>query len=95
MKIKITKSTAGIGYGYMEGQELDLSDNKAMDFINRGYACMVTTNTDGLPEDIPGRNALLKAGFKTVTELSGITDFSQYDGISKAVSDKITEYLKH
>jgi hypothetical protein len=93
MKIQFIKSATGIGYGYLEGAEVDCLDAFGKEMIDLGYAKMMTTNPDALPLDLPGRDALLKAGIKTIDEIKAIGDLTEIEGIGKATAEKIGVYI--
>ena len=94
MKIVFVKSACGIGYGYMEGATLDCEEAFGMKMVNLGYAEIVTQSADGLPEDLPGKEAFLEAGITTIDDVKAIGDFTQIKGIGEATAVRITEYLK-
>lgn len=46
-----------------------------------------------LPEDFPGREALLRAGIERLTDLSGLEDFEDVHGIGPVTSEQIEAEL--
>lgn len=96
MKIKFLRGTAGIGFGYMEGQELETSQAQALEFVELGFATIIEANKDGLPLDLPGREALLKADIKEIKDIPAeVGALVEINGIGKATAEKIVEYLRN
>ena len=96
MKIKFIANTGGIGYGYMEHQELVCSDAFGMEMIERGMAIMVAQESVNLPDDFPGRKILIDNGFETIEELTKLTDaesLTEIKGIGKKLAEQIIAYL--
>lgn len=95
MKIKFTRSTCGIGYGYMEGCILDTTKAQALEFVELGFATILEETKEGLPVDIPGRAALIEAGIMEVKDIPlEIEQLVEIDGIGDATANKIIDYLK-
>lgn len=94
MKILFINNTPGIGYGYMAGQTVDCSSALGNEFIELGYARMVEDNADGLPLELPGRDALIEAGIKEVKDIPAeIETLIEIKGIGKTTAEKIVLYL--
>lgn len=94
--IKFIRNTAGIGYGYMEGQEVEFAESLADEFIELGVAVGLK-KTSGLPSDFPGQRVLAENGFTTIEQLRKIGTVEQLidiKGIGKKLAESIVERLK-
>ena len=95
MKIKFIANTGGIGFAYMEGQEIITSDGFGMEMIERGMAVLVSPNSVNLPDDFPGRKILIENGFETLEEVGKIFDIerlTEIRGIGKKLAEQIIAY---
>lgn len=95
MKIKFIANTGGIGFAYMEGQEIITSDGFGMEMIERGMAVLVSQNSVNLPDDFPGRKILIDNGFETLEEVGKIFDIerlTEIRGIGKKLAEQIIAY---
>jgi len=97
MKIKFIQNTGGIGYAYMEGQEVDLQQALAKEMIELNYAVEINNLPEDLPENIPGRKILIDNGIETMAELRKITAPEQLmvlKGIGEKLAEQIIEFVK-
>jgi hypothetical protein len=98
VKIKFIKHPAGFPLAYFPG-EIGLFDPlQAEDLIEAGVGIIIQdedAQSNQLPDDMPGRNELHAAGVTTLSECADISDFSQFKGIGKALSQKINSYLNN
>lgn len=95
--IKFIRNTAGIGYGYMEGQEHEFPEGMADEFIELGVAIGLPKKTTGLAYDFPGQRVLAENGFTSYEELKRIGTVEQLieiKGIGKKLAEAIVERLK-
>ena len=68
-------------------------EKQAKELIEAGVCVPVDADEDNLPDDLPGRNHIKKAGL-SLDELKEVKDFTAIPGIFKAMAQKIVEYLK-
>jgi len=98
MKVKWLQSGIALGYGYFEGDEVNLNDKLAKELIDLKRVEQVgkdiPANNQGLPKDFPCRLELEALGYETAEELSKIKDFEKLKGISEANAKAIKDYLK-
>lgn len=90
--IKFIKNPTFLGLGYAEGMTAQMNENTANELIHDGIAEEIS---EELPQDIPGRDALMRNGY-TDTELLKKLDFEQLyaiQGIGKATAEKIVNYF--
>lgn len=91
-KVKITKPVIGkFGLGYFPEDIATLEEKQAATLIKAGYA--VAHDDSDLPQGIPGRKELIKAGI-TYDELQEITDLENIEGIGKAMAKRISDFIK-
>lgn len=102
MKVKFLKAGVAIGMGYFENDVADLPEKQVYEIVSLGYGI-----TDfevekpeiivDLPDDMPGRTALLKADVKTMAELYEFKkigfELTDLQGIGKALAKQIYMYL--
>lgn len=50
-------------------------------------------DTGDLPEDLPGRKELIKAGFSTLEAVREIEDFTEVKGVGESKAEAIEAYL--
>lgn len=87
------------GKNYAPGDRVEMERDGALALIAIGALTVATDARDGgateLPEDFPGRPALLEAGKATLESLAGMTaeDLQQLKGIGAATAAKILEAL--
>ena len=72
---------------------INVADLLIEDGFAREYAPAMEI-TEDLPEDIPSREKLIKAGVKSMAELKAYQDLTQIPGIGPATAKIIAEYLK-
>jgi hypothetical protein len=95
MKIVFIRNTAPFGYAYAEGEPLDCSSAQGNEFIELGYARLVEDSEEGLPKELPGRDALIAAGIKEVKDVpTEVEALNELNGIGKATAEKIVAFLK-
>jgi transcription termination factor NusA len=95
MQVKITKSTAGIGYAYTPGESPDLPVSLANELVELGYAVILHHLPTVLPAAIPGRKILVDAGFETVEELKklSVKELIDIKGIGNKLAEAIFQYI--
>jgi hypothetical protein len=95
MKIKWVKNGSGIGYGFMEGTEVDVTESFGHEIIELGYAVMVHSKPTSLPENLPGRKILIENGFVSVGEIQQLTadELTTIKGIGKKLAEAIFKFI--
>lgn len=95
LKIKFVKSGIRFSLGYVPGEIASIEEKQSQELINAGVAVLVAEDVDPnpLPSDMPGRKELFDAGIETLIECHKIVDFSEINGIGKALSIKIKKYI--
>lgn len=78
------------GYGYHAGHVHEVPEDQAKKFKKSGVARPATKT---LPKDIPGRKALIDAGYETIQEVKEISDFSEINGIGTKTQQELAGYL--
>lgn len=88
------KSRAGLGY--FPGDKAHLSDKLAAELIDAGYAKSVEEPDEpsDLPEDLPGRSALIKSGLHTMDQVLASKEvLTDIKGIGAKLAKEIIEVL--
>ena len=97
VSVKFIKTAAGIGFGYFEGDTAELDEKLAVELIEMGYVDKVIVKpTIELPEDLPARDTLLKAGFTDIDDLFAEIEngtLTEVKGIGKKTAEEIENYL--
>lgn len=98
--LKITWVKSHPGYAYFVGDSCELPEKVAKKLMKSGYvkkyeAPEPEDNPIDLPEDFPGRDALIAQGVKSLAEAKEIKDFTEIKGIGKSTDAAIHEYLKN
>ena len=93
-KIQFIKHAGKYRLAYRPGESGKFEDKQADQLIKDGFAVAVhkTGDDSDLPEDIPGRKALVKEDI-SFDELKKINDFSEIPGINEKTAGQIKEYL--
>jgi len=94
MKVKWIKQGIGIGYGYFEGDEIDVNDSLAAELTELGYVVAIHTKPTELPENFPGRKVLIDNGFTTINEIKklSVDDLILIKGIGKKLAELIVNF---
>jgi len=84
---------------YFEGDICELPDEQAAELkkskhIKDYEAPKPAEPIIDLPEDLPGRLALLAHGITKLSDIKQIKDFTEIKGIGKSTSSQILEFLK-
>ena len=95
MKVRWVKSGVGIGFGYLEGAESDMSKAQADELLELGYVVQLTSSPGNLPELLPGRKILIENGFLTINEVSKLSadELTTIKGIGKKLAENIVNFL--
>lgn len=97
-KIIFTKSPTPVFHlAYFDGDIVEFPVNQADELIEAEIAVEylpVFEDVEDLPVDIPGRDKLILAGVKSMTELRLYDDLTEISGIGKKTAEAIIEYLK-
>jgi len=89
-KLKFIKHPGGFNLAYHPFEVGMFEEKQAAELIGAGV-CIAVEESD-LPEDLPGRNYILKAGL-SLEELKEIKDFTEIPGIKKNIAEKLTTYF--
>lgn len=94
-KVKWLKPGIGIGFGYFAGQIATLESKQADELASDGYVTLMPDDIC-LPDDLPGRKALLEGGYSDIEELRGLKqeDLIEIKGIGKGLADQILKYME-
>ena len=87
------------GYAYFTGDVSPLSEKEAKQllkdkYIERYVAPAPEVPKTDLPDDFPGRDALISHGLLTLEEARQIKDFTEIRGIGRSTNEMILDYLK-
>ena len=87
-------------YGYFPGDVCDLSKKEFKELAKTKHVIeYVAPEPEApaidLPEDFPGRDALIENNVFTLAEVKEIEDFTEIKGIGKSLNAQIHEYLKN
>lgn len=93
MKIKFIKPAMPLGFAYAEGEQLDCLEPFGKELINSGFAIEVDNVQGALPADMPGREALIIAGFDSLDAVKECTELTEIKGIGKATAENIVAYI--
>ena len=97
MKVKFLKNGPGFGFGYMAGATADIDAKKAAELIKLK---VVAAAEDGagsceLPEQIPHRSELEKAGINSLDDLAKYAeDYTAITGVGKSKATDIEDFIK-
>jgi hypothetical protein len=89
--VKFIKHATKFRLGYHVGETGIFDEKQAKLLVEQGYAVYTETSVE-LPEDLPGRNHVLKSGL-TLDELKEVKDFTEIKGITKNLAEKLTQYF--
>lgn len=76
--------------GYFAGNVHLVPEELAARLEKDGY-CRDTTQT--LPEELPGREAFIKAGIETLDEVKALEDPTEVTGIGDATAEELAEWI--
>lgn len=93
MKIKFIKPAMPIGFAYAEKEQIDCLEAFGKEMVTLGFAIEVDSIEGALPADIPGREALIVAGFDSLDAVKECTELTEIKGIGKATAENIVAYL--
>lgn len=65
-----------------------------LDHLSGPVADAVEGNADEIPEDFPGRSALVEAGIESVREVAHVDDLEGIHGIGPVTAEKIRDHLE-
>ena len=96
MKIKWLKPHPG--FSYFVNDICEMPEKRAKKLVKSGH---VETYKEpkpeipaiDLPDDIPGRDALIAHGIETLAEAQKIKDFTEINGIGKSLNNQLQEYF--
>jgi len=94
LNIRFLKHPGKFRLAYFPG-EMALFEEKQAREMHKAGVVELLDESDGsdLPADLPGRNAILKAGI-SFEELQKIENFEEIKGVAKPTAQKLTEYFK-
>lgn len=99
MRVKFRKSHPN--FGYFAGDNAEIDDNTAGELLEKGYVILVPSeeidpvDENQLPENLPGRILIFKAGINSVEELKLMKeeDFTSIKGIGPKMAEQIVEFV--
>ena len=99
MKVKFLKNGPGFGFGYMAGQSADIPAKKAAELIKLKVVAAAEDGAKGsaceLPDVIPHRDELEKAGINSLDDLAKYADdYKAIHGIGEAKATDIADFIK-
>jgi len=85
---------SGVPYslGFSAGEFGTILDIKQAKHLESIGVVEILKDYNELPDDIPGKEALIQAGIQTVEQLKSI-ELTEIEGISKALAKKIIQYI--
>lgn len=83
------------GFGYFAGDKANLNKEEAGKLIDEGYVKNVEEpDVSDLPEDLPGRMALINGGLKMVSQVLASKEvLTDIKGIGEKTADEIINTL--
>lgn len=92
MKIQFIKSHSA--YSYFVGDIGEITDKKAQKLIDSGFAKQVEAET--LPEEMPARELLLEAGYRTISDFKGklAESLTVVKGIGEKTAEEIIDFVE-
>jgi len=90
-KLLFVKHPSVFNLAYHPGEEGMFEEKQAAELIGAGV-CVPSDEQSDLPEDLPGRNLILKAGL-SFEELKDVKDFTDIPGIKKNIAEKLITYF--
>lgn len=96
MKVRWVKSGVGIGFGHLEGEEINISEAQANELLELGYVVILSKSADSLPDNMPGRKILVDHGFETLDEVKKLTtdDLTSLKGIGIKLAESIISFIE-
>ncbi len=97
--VKITWLKSHPLYGYFPGDNCELPEKHVKKLLKSKHVKLFEAKepdepTTDLPEDLPGRDALIDNGVILMSDVKAIPDFTEIKGIGKSTNEQILEYLK-
>lgn len=98
-KIEYIWTKSHPGFAYFTGYICELPEKTAKKLLKSGHikkyvAPEPEAPVSDLPEDFPGRDALIEHGLTTLAEARQIKDFTEIKGIGKSTNAMILDFLK-
>jgi len=95
VRVKFVKQPGKFRLAYHPGEEGEFDEKQAMEMQKAGVVIPVEAkDSSDLPEDLPGRDAITKAGI-SYDELKDIQEYEEIAGIGKGTAAKLVEYFKN
>ncbi len=91
--VQFIKSGSPYGFGYSAGATGVILDKKQADELERLGVLKIIEPPVTLPDDLPGRDKLIAAGFKSVEEINKISDLTEVPGVGKVLAKQIVQYF--
>lgn len=83
-----------VEYGKGPGKiPTEMADNLVKAGVIQPYNRPVEAQDIDLPDDLPGRKALITAGYSKVADVKGLPSFEGIEGVGPATQAKLTEYF--
>jgi len=92
-KVNVTflKHPTQFRLGYHAGETGSFEEKQAQELVAAGVG-FITDVQEELPEDLPGRNHIAKAGL-SLEDLKEISDYTEIKGITKVTAQKLNQYF--
>ena len=91
INLKFLKHPTQFRLGYHAGENGVFEEKQAKELIAAGVAVPLDEPVE-LPEDLPGRNVIAKAGL-SLEELKEVKDFMEIKGVTKKIAENLTSYF--
>ena len=90
--VRFIKNGAPHLFAYSAGRVGVIHDEKQAKHLESIGVVEILKDYNELPDNIPGKEALIQAGIQTVEQLKSI-ELTEIEGISKALAKKIIQYI--
>lgn len=83
-----------VEYGKGMGKvPVEMADNLVTAGVIQPYDRPVEAQDIDLPDDLPGRKALISAGYTKIADVKALTSFEGIEGVGPATQAKLGEYF--
>jgi len=92
LRVRFIKSGLRFNFAYRVGEVGFVPESQAKE-LEAAKVVEILTDYNDLPDDLPGKKQLIENGFKTLEDLKGINDFTEFPGIGKTLDKRIKSYI--
>jgi len=93
-KVEFIRQPGKYRLGYFPGDRAEFDEKQAREMAKAGIVTIIEKESEpDLPKDLPGREALVKAGI-SYEDLLKIENYEEIEGVGKATASKLKEYFK-